>query len=275
MKPVDLPSSLKFASFRVIYEITRVCLHAGVPVKDIKEFPRKEELHDYDLLWRGLEARLKGKSFPERCAQDIWDAAADTPNQPRRETRSQRGNNPDDNQSKRDVIYSGALEFTYSTSEPLFKLRLQPMKFDRSHRLSRRFGSHRFLELDIPHFSGRQVPKNLQHIGERGPDIIQSWLVEPNYPDGSPGHPLLGRHWAPFHVKPKERKKGREADQSEGANRLFFFAVDGPGFSKRGLTMDVAELLNCIRPTMQNGHQPFLKLFARTALGECSYRFPH
>ncbi|RAL64969.1 hypothetical protein DID88_001559 [Monilinia fructigena] len=58
--------------------------------------------------------------------------------------------------------------------------------------------------------------------------------------------------------------------------RAFLFATDGYGFAKDSraknlapnihVRMTLEELLNCIRPTLENENQPYMKLFARTAL---------
>jgi len=240
---------------RVIYEITRVCLHTSVSFADIN-FPEPAVLDDYNILWKFLREvpALKGKTFPERCPEKLWDLAT--------------GNFSD---GFRGVVFSGSLRFNsdHQSDKLLFQFRLQPMKSDLSHRLGRRFGHDRFFEIDIPELTHYNIPKSLKRMGERGFDIICNWLV-------CSKHPLLGRHWQPFSVKPisstkrKPMSDSMEADEVVFPNRLYFFALDGVGIGLATIgsppIMTMEELLNSIRPVELNDAQPFLKLFARNSL---------
>ena len=256
-----MPSSLRSAPLCVTYEITRVFLHAGVPLTEIG-FPELSNMNDYDALWRFLKnlPALKGMPFPERCGREVWASALD-----------------DYRRGFRGVMLAGSLRFNNSAiTGPFFRFQLDPMKLDLSHRLGRRYGNDRFLEIDIPHLTGRHIPRTLSDLGDRGREIIVEWLV-----DGK--HQFLGRLWKPFHTKAKDRirrdRKQDAAEDPETAHRLYFFAVDGNGFrDKMSLFPDVRDavvhspisiksLLNSIRPTRENTTEPFLKLFARTSLG--------
>jgi hypothetical protein len=122
----------------VIYEITRVCLYAGVSFSDI-DFPEPAILDDYNILWRFLKSvkALERKPFPERCSETIWDLASESSNFA---------------QGFRGVVFSGSLRFdneASTSSSPLFRFRLEPMKLDLSHRLGRRFGHYRFFESKV------------------------------------------------------------------------------------------------------------------------------
>jgi hypothetical protein len=133
---------------------------------------------------------------------------------------------------------------------------------DLSHRLDRRFGHDRFFEIDMPDLAGRYLPKSLKAIGARGPEIIYHWLV-------SSKHPLMGRKWQPFFVKSIDRKERKRQAKSEDdevavAHRLYFFSIGHQQSESDIRTVD--QLLDYIRPIEDNMHQPFLKLFSRTAL---------
>jgi hypothetical protein len=261
----ELPASLRYAPFRVRYEIIRVFLYAGVRMSD-NDFPSpgRVSFDKYDGLWKFLQNHqsLRGKPFPEKCGQDIWDIASD-------EFQFQQG--------FRGITLSGALTFNGDVGGPFFQLKLEPMKLELSHRLDRRFGHDRFLELEIPQLNGRLVPQFLKDLGDRGRDIIINWLIGSH---STPGHLFVGRHWKPFFVKPKERKDRKQVfwkessddvEEAAAAHRLFFFAVDGIDFTAGGhQPIEIPELLESIRPTWLNKKQPFLKLFSRTALGKVS-----
>jgi hypothetical protein len=153
---------------------------------------------------------------------------------------------------------------------------------DQTHRLGRRFGNDRFLELDIPQLAGATLPKVMQDAGAASKSIIIQWLI-------SEMHNIFGRHWSPFHTKPKDGKERKTDTIKQGeldvgtAHRIYLFAVDGVGFRDNAGTpkesetiikrsaMSVQELLDWIRSTNDNGTQSFLKLFDRTSLGMFSF----
>jgi hypothetical protein len=203
---------------------------------------------------------LQGKPFPDRCGQEAWDIALG-----------------DFGHGLRSVSMSGSLRYNSSKdSGPLFRFRLQPLRLEDSHRCGRRFGHNRFLEIDMPSLDGRQLPKALEQVGERGPEIISEWLV-----DGE--HWLMDRLWKPFYVKFKNRGKHKvvsskqSPDGPDPVHRVYFFATDGRGFREGPIRsymfqphtrMSIDALLDCIRPTAENAQRNYLKLFARTSLGE-------
>ncbi len=256
----QLPESLKAASLAVIYEITRVFLHAGVPLDEF-DAPVTSALDDYDTLWSFLKSlpALKWRAFPERCGNEVWAAALNG---------FSRGSHA--------VVFAGSLHFNTSTGSSLLRLQLAPLKLDRSHRLGRRFGHDRFFEIITPELTGAHVPPSLATLKDRGSKLIYDWLVDT-------AHPLLGRSWQPFHSKPKDRdRRGRRQEASkaekETSFRVYFFATSGYGFCRdREAIYDaqykgdhpvipISVLLNRIRPIRKNESQPALKLFARTDL---------
>lgn len=261
--PTQLPRIHKDTSFFVLYEITRIFLYAEVPLEHF-DGRITSDLHNYNNLWtflKGLRV-LRDKPFPERCSAEIWKYAMDGEYGPHI------------------PVFAGSLSFTSSSSlKPLFKFRLEPLKLEKSHRLDRRFGSDRFLEICIPQITDSKAPDAVSRIrkqirDERWRAMICDWLVDA-------AHPLLGRSWKPFFVKSTEKKSRRRQAGDDGpgsGHRLYFFAVDGIGFvndptlisnpdPKNGhAVMTVNHLLERIRPTRKNVHQSYLKLFSRTSL---------
>jgi hypothetical protein len=230
-----------------------------------EDFPRPGAVsfEEYDDLCKFMQnhQKLRGKAFPEKCGQEIWDIASD-------EFQFRQG--------FRGIILSGALTFNADAGGPFFQLKLEPMKLDLSHRLDRTFGHDRFLELDVPQLNGRLVPRFLKDLGDRGRDIIINWLLG-GY--STPGHLFVGSCWKSFFLKPKDRKTQKQVFWKESsddvevaaAHRLFFFAVDSVDFKAEGRkVIEIPDLLESIRPTALNEKQPFLKLFSRTALGNIS-----
>jgi hypothetical protein len=264
----SLPPSLdiEWAPLYAIYEIVRVFSHAGVSMADV-EFPLTEDFSDYDKLWLFLRdlPQLQGKTFPPRSERAAWEAA-------------KTGFTSNGAGLELGVILSGSLTFDMSDSmSPLFQFRLRPLTLDKTHRLSRRLGEDRFIQIDMPHLQGRFLPKLLQ--GDRGQDFLLKWLVGRR-------HWLFGRCWRVFHCKPKERKekgekKKKKDKPSDPAHCVYFFAVDGQGIfpsgsstsmrfeppEERHTVIEIDALLNMVRLTRKNQNQSYLKLFSRTSLG--------
>jgi len=93
----------------------------------------------YDKSWENQNAlrsvlyqrpEFRPHAFPEMSSDDAWAAALSSFHS--------RG---------RSVDLSAVLDFNMAPSGPLFILSMLPLKLDDSHRLSRRFGSDRFLEI--------------------------------------------------------------------------------------------------------------------------------
>jgi RNA dependent RNA polymerase len=172
------------------------------------------------------------------------------------------------------IVLSGSLTFSNDAADPFFKIRLQPIRLELSHRLGRRLGNDRFLEVDIPVLTGNRIPKFLADLGDRGREIINKWLITTT-------HCLFGREWKPFYVrkiKTKDKVKGVVLPDIDSTKRLCLFAVSGNGFvvsndpirEPRGINqfvMSIEDLLELIRPTEENKGQSYLKLFSRTSLG--------
>ncbi|EHK96429.1 putative RNA-dependent RNA polymerase 1 [Glarea lozoyensis 74030] len=261
----QLPPSLDVDSVKlyVIYEITRVFVYVGASMASVN-FPQTADFDDYDKLWNFLQnlPELKGKNFPPKSERAAWEAA--------KTDFTSRGTG-----LELGVVFSGSL--TYEMSEgtnPLFQFQLKPLTLDKKHRLSRRLGEDRFIQIDMPHLHGDFLPKSLQ--SDSGHAALLKWLVERR-------HWLFGRTWRPFHSKQKDRKDKKEKKNhkvSDPAHCVYFFAVDGRGLyntgssislnnerpQERHTAIEVDALLNMVRLTRKNKHQPYLKLFSRTSL---------
>ena len=213
---------------------------------------------------------MKGKHFPQKSGKEVWTLLAQKLHW-----------------GSHGISMRGSLEYTdaldgESSSRPLFQLRLQPLRLDQTHRLERRFGSDRFFQIDIPNITGERIPKDLKDIARRGKTVVVDWLRSPQK--------LMGRTWLSFsnkslRTKMKKRTNGpaRPPNDNTVAHRIYFFAVDGNDFHNGlGTPLEsetlisrsrwtINGLLNWVRPTLQNQQQPYLKLYARTALGRSAF----
>ncbi|TVY90655.1 RNA-dependent RNA polymerase [Lachnellula willkommii] len=243
-----LPDGLKSASFRVAYEITRVFQHVEVqvPWPDIR-IPPNHVLENYDKLWNFLASLdiLKDKVLPEKSSLEAWDVAVD-----------------DYQKGSHGVVLAGSLRFNPESTGPFFCFQLKPLKLDRSHRIGRRLGHSRFLEIDMPCLLTQRV--------------VWDWFWHQQ-------HVLFGYSWKPFFVKDVESRspkveKSRPIEREDDLHRVYFFAVAGRGLKKvsdplqtppetqKQLEIPIGNLLDMIRPFQENTAQPYLKLFARTSL---------
>jgi hypothetical protein len=233
-------------------------------MSDLMVLPQIANIEDYSALWEYLKSRpaLKSKAFPNRTPEDAWAASVGT-----------------FHSDFNGVVLSAKLHFRESEEGPLFDLRLQPLKMEISHRLGRRFGNDRFIEISLPSLSGDKLPKSLRESGAAGRKILIEWLVHGL-------HEFLGVTWKPFYVKNASNKKARmdilATDELDNTTRfcVFAFATDGIGFQTRKTIpgkgenstdhtkMTINAMLNWLIPLERNKEQSFLKLFQRIALGK-------
>ncbi|KAI2612210.1 RNA dependent RNA polymerase-domain-containing protein [Hypoxylon fragiforme] len=257
-----LPDHFDQAPFVVRWEIMRIALHCGIQM---------DNLHaEYDPSWteqKTLWARLQalpafqGKNFPEKSRPEAWTAAL----------------NDKFCTKEQAVVLTASLATNTSRNGPLFTLKLNPLKLDLPHRLSRRFGSDRFIELVIPSIGSQE----LKCLGEPSMERIQQWLV-----NGS--HRLLGRLWKSFFVKPSLPKKISNENtlmpqtKTIYQERVYLFAEDGNDFRVSGTgshwppkgepvgmhtKLGREGLLDWLLQIPNNQKQSILKLFSRIALG--------
>lgn len=229
-------------------------------------------LRDYDSLWNILKSQpaLRNKDFPEKSERDAWTASLDK-----------------FHQGFHGVIFSAKLKFNSSQDGPFFNFQLQPLKLEVSHRLSRRFGSDRFLEMSIPSLSGHKLPKLLKDAeqlghGEPCRTAIVEWLTREH-------HSFIGITWRTFYLKDNANKRPNLRLSVDGdvdnhpKYTAYLFATDGVGYQDgktippkgepphRHTKMTVATMVNWLIPLQQNKKEKALKLFSRIALGKSQY----
>ena len=260
----QLPPCLKAAPLAICWEVTRSALHCGV---DISKFdvPYSNDWKSQDSLRASLRRHylFRDKALPEPCREDAWAAGLTT-----FQTRGL------------GVTLTAEVEFAPEKPRlgPLFLLSLNPLKVERSHRLSRRFGADRFLEIVFPSPSGKEAPAIVKKQDE-GVDKIIKWLANSE-------HSFLGRKWAPFSIKPTAKMKTvkrqglPDMQVKIHKERVWFFAEDGGSFTRqhrvpprdeatniaRRTRFSLRRMLNWAIAAEKNEEQPALKLFSRIAL---------
>ena len=237
----------KEPDFRVIYEVSRVALHADLPPQQLLNSLIDEKKHpatNYSDIWSTL-ARLIDKyrkRMPERSSQAAWEAAG----LPAESCR---------------VALSGNLKYNTAPDGPLFRLELQPLKIEPSYRLKRKYGPHRFFHLGFSGTEPRDLPPFLKSNADDAGDIIRAWIK-------SSCHELLGRKWKCFYQKDQQastrKRKETRFEFNEPRAKFFLFAEGGIGIDMPLTTKKMIEWLIDVRKT---GNESCLKLFSRVALG--------
>lgn len=241
---------------RARYELERVKQAWDVSPKQILVGDKPYEKHPHFWQWLGDVGRRMNKALPEKPSVKAWNAAI----------RRFEG----DRHSEA-VIFSGTLDWCDKDEPGIFKLRLNPLKIDRTCRFYRRFGSDRFLSITMP--SPSQPPSHLRLKDQTSlREVMTDWLVKNN-------HYLLKRTWKAFYVDDFKTKS--KSKTGKPRVRVDFFAVDGSDFTtrlspptlspidetcERRTRMTVDQLVQWHIPLDDNRYQTDCKLFSRIGL---------
>lgn len=253
-----------------MWEVTRAALHCNVSLDhfDLLYEPN-DRWHNQANLRDAISKHhlFHGKSLPQSSDSAAWQTAMG------------------DFQTKvKTVTLSAELVYNQDEGGPLYSLRLNPLKLELGHRLERRFGADRFLEITVPSpsVSTEDRPSILKE-GEGGLEKVVDWLTKSR-------HHFLGRCWKPFFVRHDNKGKGKKpagAKKAPSAEKIYLFACDGHNFRKP-ITPDgippLEEALHSKSRTKlklsgllgwavgignaRNAEQPVTKLFSRLALSE-------
>ncbi|OJD20365.1 hypothetical protein ACJ73_08301 [Blastomyces percursus] len=256
---------------RYRYEAQRAATFLKVPVEDILQKLDRRKLPEYEDLWKDIH---NGRaSMLEKTTQEAWDMAVDQ---------------YEDRNSTGDVVtLSCELEWCSNKEPGYLKLTLNPLKFTKGYRFSRRFGSDRFLEVTFPtvaepppHF----VRKDDVVEKEIFLEAISRWMA-------TSVHHLVGRFWRGLYIEDIQNKQKKSA-KNDGVGmspkvptkqKAFFFATGGIDFriardplgippqgetSGQRTSMSIDALINWHMPRAEKNNQKYdLKLFQRLQLG--------
>lgn len=224
--------------FRQLYEVTRVSNYCELAIDEFAGC-LNETLASYGDLWSRLTsiATANDAALPERSSQIAWRKALN---------------------NYEGVSLSCSLTFSPKAKTPVFECNLNPLRSERSYRLSREFGGDRFFTVDMPGISQENLPNYLNPNQSTAAAIregIIDWLV-------NVGVKILGKTWRAFFVKPVEPKKAKQQGDRSKSNdmkfRVYLFAGDEDDF---------ARFLNWFLPFKTNQDKRCLKFFARLGLG--------
>ena len=205
----------------------------------------KNQTYLRSALWK--HDAFRGQSFPVSASAKAWEASL----------------NPSTLLFDQHVVFSASLDFTETKAKPL-RLTLQPPKIEQSHRLGRRFGFDRFMELLIPSPDTSNLPLYLKKDESFFDNLIQ-WLTKES-------HTFCGRQWRPFYTKdggarePAKDLTFGPPEKKIYQNRVYFFAERGPGLTELPLHSMLHWLLDFKQAA--NRRQPVLKLFQRISIGQ-------
>ncbi|KAH7359228.1 RNA-dependent RNA polymerase [Plectosphaerella cucumerina] len=259
-----LPPCLNHAPLGVCWEFTRIALFCKVSMETLKDMKYSEAWLDQTELRKSLRLHptFGGKTLPEKSSDEAWKASLST------------------FQEANSKVISLAVNLSWSTQNtgPLFDVSLQPLKLDQGHRLGRRFGADRFLDLNIPSPIDRKASPAAVRKIDGAPDVITRWVFNGK-------QFFAGRQWSAFYNRgwqKKERKSPSDDEVTLNFERVYCFAEDGNSFDKaRGVPsekeatqlgrrnkMKLSEMLDWAFPLSdpKNAAQPALKLYSRIAL---------
>ncbi|KAL2866274.1 RNA dependent RNA polymerase [Aspergillus lucknowensis] len=252
----SLPPSV---SLRYRYELERIGRAWNVPLN--RMLAGDSISLKYDEFWKWIEGHSQrdGRPIPEKPARKAWDAACGT-------FRTEKHSEV--------VVLTGDLEWCTKSEPGVLRLKLNPLKTERSCRFHRRFSPDRFLSLTLP--APTRPPSYLRLPSHPAllRESIALWLTQ------NP-HKCLGRTWKPFYVKEVTQKRKIKA---EPKFRVDFFAIDGIDFtghfspslyrvspkdenSDSHSPMGLESLLEWHLSPRENLDQTNLKLFQRMSLG--------
>lgn len=242
-----LPPCLKELPFAVAWEVYRVANYCNLTDEQFEVDPRWGEMR-YTEFWESLmeHPSFKGKLFPGPAKSEAWEAAKEDKNfEIAREAT---------------VHFTAKAEFTTKNSEPLFKITLNPINATLGHRLGRKFGHDKFLEVLFPTFERSNLPARYSK-DPAFPNQIVRWLCMER-------HEILGQYYAVFFTKNTTHKKrfrgehGNPVTQHEFQQRIFLYREGGSDLCDR-----VSGMLDWLLCLNENKNQSYLKLFSRISLG--------
>lgn len=185
------------------------------------------------------------------------------------------------------VVLSADLTYRADESGPLFQIKLNSLQLRLGHRLDRRFGADRFLEVTMPPPTAVDQQPPAVKCDPAASDKIIRWLCQET-------HYFLGRTWVPFFTRSTKKTVSVAMDPKDPYSRttrdvfleqVIFFATDGDNFRSPdtlGAFPSIEEvgnpqlrtklsytgLLQWAINVKSSAQQPVLKLFSRLSLSE-------
>ncbi|KAF9891251.1 hypothetical protein FE257_004815 [Aspergillus nanangensis] len=254
----SIPSSV---AFRYRYELERIGRAWNISL-DKMLVGKNISFKTHEGFWKWVEGHSQrdGKPLPPKSSGAAWEAA--------------KGNFRTENHSEA-VVLTGELDWCGPNEKGILKLKLNPLKTERTCRFRRRFGSDRFLSVTMPAPS-RPPPHLRVH---ENPSLLREslaqWLTQRV-------HRCLGRTWRAYYVTEVKTKNASKA--LEPMFRVEFFALyDGVDPERIALSplaiapvheasesrtpMSLDALINWHMPLDHNAKQSNCKLFQRLSLG--------
>lgn len=232
----DPTPGLQAMPYFALFICQRISLERSVPLAElVRNMDVAQACADPEVFWSSLLEHPKISHIKYKDPDRLWSAA------------------------KRDFegfTFKGQINLRSKRHGPIFLLDLHRILPDKSCRFQRKFGSDRFLYLNVPELDVKSKGATLDDL-KLIRDRWSEWLHTE--------HDFLYRKWRVFHVAPLKRAKtkGRNAEVTHRF-RIVLFATEGCGIGQK---YTVGEMLNWFLPFSQNLHQSFCKAYARFDLG--------
>jgi hypothetical protein len=229
----ELPEELMGFRYFVLFICCRLANANNMSMSELMAWMRPQQ-YNSTTFWECMKNHPKTINTSQRDPLGVWSA----------------GN------AFEGFTFKGRVTLRQSSKEPVFKLELLPIVADKSCRFQRKFGSDRFLYLNLPPFQiSKQGPRWTGEDLAKIQEHFKIWFHKE--------HSFLGRKWRAFHIEPIRSKKGKVKDDNSD-RRMVMFATEGLEIDE---PMSIGEMLNWFFPFASNSQQTFCKAYARVDLG--------
>ncbi|PVH93172.1 hypothetical protein DM02DRAFT_619483 [Periconia macrospinosa] len=227
----DLPKELENFPYFILFICCRLAIENKISMKElVSDVHHVNSRFDPEAFWRNIESKTPNSKA--RDPHKVWTAI------------------------KKDFdgfVFKGIVALNPKRKGPVFRLGLLPISADRSCRLERKFGSHRFLYLNMISFESTKPERFNEQEWQYVQRQWNDWLTRE--------HTFLGRKWRVFHVETIKKKSNRIRDDCD--KRIVMFATEGWDIEP----ISIGEMLNWFIDFNGNKEQSFCKAYARLDLG--------
>lgn len=259
----ELPSKLIEFPYFILFICCRVSTTYGIPMSVLMRGMDIAKIRNNPtVFWTSMKDNTEDTNIVLREPPSVWSAAKKNfegftfkgrlvINNNNTTTNNNRGaGSPAEHRSDKAA--------TTIDGNQVFNLELLPIQAEKSCRLQRKFGSDRFLYIDLPAFETAGKSKRPKFTIEDFKHIQNKWKEW-----YAREHSFLGRKWKAFHIESTKKKANRQKEDKP-QKRMIMFAIEGIGIDQ---PMSIGEMLNWFFPFSENMDQNFCKAYARLDLG--------
>ncbi|KAH8176460.1 RNA dependent RNA polymerase domain-containing protein [Sarocladium implicatum] len=199
--------------FAVRWEVQRIADHCGVDLEKVElDLGTENDWKDQSVFRDCIKknALFANRHFPSRNDDNAWRIALDS-----------------GQKEHKAVAYIAEWSYSRGHREPLYLMRLRPLTMQKSHRMARRFGADRWLDIHMPS-PASDPPTSPGCSEDDARRQIIHWLT-------SQRHHFLGRTWRAVFIESDKKTKKVMTNEGKVSTQYFFervrlFATHGDDF---------------------------------------------